>query len=101
MEITERTNNTTVSAVSTTADVSSAGRIGNPNPPGWKYTKNRSLRRDEKASNRAKAAINACVVIVLSRSSAIRDASCLKAANTSFNRGSSIDDTFYSSPPWK
>ena len=59
MEITESRNKTTVRAVSTTADVSSAGRIGNPNPPGWKYTKKSNLSNDDIASRRAKAAINA------------------------------------------
>jgi len=31
----------------------------------------------------------------------MRAASCLKAAKTSFSRGSSIDDTFYPFSPWE
>jgi hypothetical protein len=101
MEITESKNKTTVRAVSTTADVSTSGRGGKLGPPGWKYTKKSNLRSEDMASKRAKAAIKAWVVIVLRRSSAMRGASSLKAANTSFSRGSSIEDTFYTSPPWK
>src|SRR5712692_5040360 len=100
MEITESRNKTTVSAVSTTTEGSSLGPIINP-PDEEKYTKKSNLSNDDMANKRAKAAIKAWVVIVLSRSSAMWAASSLKAANTSFSRGSSIDDTFYPSPPSK
>jgi len=55
-----------------------------------------SVRMISPAEERKQADQRLEVVIVLRRSSAMRGASSLKAANTSFSRGSSIDDRFLS-----